>query len=139
MFLLKVSGLHYLSETCFTPLSMFRFALISLLFVFVFYTGCRENSRALEHDASEATIASETGVKDPADTIPSDALAVTKALINGVMYEAPSFDANTITEFDTSQKLFVLDTTDIIFVRARILKDSTAYTGYISKAILPEK
>lgn len=117
---------------------MLRFTLISLLSILLGLTACRENSRMLEQDSSEATIASETGEIN-SDKLPADAVGVTKALINGVLYTGPSFKATTITQFDTSQQLILLDTTDILFVRVRLFKDTTAYTGYVSKAILPEK
>jgi hypothetical protein len=114
---------------------MTRLTLVSLLCTILLSTACREGSRA-EQDESEAIINSETG---KLLTLPSDAVGVTKALINGILYKDPSFRANTITLFDTSQQLFLLDTTDIIFVKVRLMKDTTAYTGYVSKAILPEK
>lgn len=117
---------------------MLRFTLLSFLTVLILLPACRENSRVLEHDSSEATIDSETGEIN-ATTLPADAVGVTKALINGVLYNGPSFKANAITRFDTSQQLILLDTTDIIFVKVRLFKDTTAYTGYVSKAILPEK
>lgn len=117
---------------------MFKLKLPAILVLLLLFTSCRENSRALEHDTSEATIASETGTSNKSSKPASDVIAVSKALINGVLYESPSFESKPITQFDTSQELFLLDTTDIMFAKARLYKDSTEYTGYVSKAILPE-
>jgi len=118
---------------------MLKLNISGLLFLLIMFSACRENNRTLEHDASQATIESETGITNATTVLPPDAVGVTKALINGALYDAPSFEANEITRFDTSQPLFLLDTTDIIFVKVRLIKDSTRYTGFVSKAILPEK
>lgn len=108
-----------------------------LITLIVATVACRDSSRALEQDASQATIASETGTSNPANA--ADVLVVSKALISGELYESPSFESTVITQFDTSQQLFLLDTTDIMFVKARLFKGNKAHTGFVSKAILPEK
>ncbi|WP_222619655.1 MULTISPECIES: hypothetical protein [Pontibacter] len=87
-------------------------------------------------DTSEATIASETG-KPVA--LPTDVLLVTKPLIGGELYSKADFDSPTLTHFDTSQQIQLLDTTDVLFMKARLDKNSETFTGYISKAILPEQ
>ena len=89
-----------------------------------------------KQDTSEATIASETGV--PA-TMPADVLSVTKPLISGELYSKPDFDSPTLTRFDTTQQIQLLDTADTMFIKARIDKDAENFTGYVSKAILPEQ
>ena len=97
---------------------------------------CREGGReTIEQDSSEATVASETGEQAP---LPADVIMVTKPLISGELYASPAFDSKTITSFDTSQQVQVLDTSHNIFVRARIRKDTISMTGYIPKTILPE-
>lgn len=118
---------------------MLNFNIIALLALLLTFTSCRESSRVLERDASDATIASETGSTEQSEIIPPDVILVTTALIDGVLYESPDFQSDQITQFDTTQQLFLLDTTDIMFAKARLYKDAVEYTGYVSKAILPEK
>ncbi|MCC9138767.1 hypothetical protein ACFSKU_03585 [Pontibacter silvestris] len=113
-----------------------REVLLSGLFtILLTASSCQERGNNLADDDSEATIASETG----AASLQADVLALTKPLINGALYNRPSFDGQMLTHFDTSQQIQVLDTTDNMFVKARIAKDTTAFTGYVPKAILPEK
>jgi len=72
--------------------------------------------------------------------LPADVLLVTRPLINGQLYSRPSFEGTSLVHFDTTQQIQVLDTTsNAIFVKARIRKDTAAFTGYVSRAILPEK
>ncbi|MFD2513061.1 hypothetical protein ACFSRY_04235 [Pontibacter locisalis] len=98
---------------------------------------CRDSSHEeIEQDASEATVASETGEQAP---LPADVIMVTQPLISGELYASPAFESKSITSFDTSQQIQVLDTSHNIFVRARIRKDTISMTGYIPKTILPEK
>lgn len=118
---------------------MYNFYIIPFLLLLIISTACRDSSRVLERDASDATIASETGSTVAPDTVPADVIDVTKALINGVMYDEPNFESKQITRFDPTHKIYLLDTTGIMFAKARIYKDATTYTGYVSKAILPEK
>lgn len=98
---------------------------------------CNQNRDAAEHSSSEATDASETGIMPP---LPADVLLITRPLINGQLYSRPSFEGIPLVRFDTTQQIQVLDTTsNTIFVKARIRKDTTAFTGYVSRAILPEE
>lgn len=98
--------------------------------------GCNDNGHAVGQDSATATIASETGVAAP---LPEDVLYSSKALVGGKLYARPSFDGTVIAHFDTLQQLHIIDTTGDIFVKARLLHDSSAKTGYIPKAILPER
>jgi hypothetical protein len=107
--------------------------LLSLFVVLTSVTGCRDRN-TLERDTSDATVASETGGQQ----FPADVITVTKPLINGEVYNRPSFDGSTVARFDTAQIIQVLDTTDALFIRARILQNREQHTGYVSKAILPE-
>ncbi len=84
---------------------------------------------------SEATVASETGIAAP---LPSDVLSTTKSLVSGDFYRSPDFKSQKIASFDTSQLIHVLDTTNALFIKARMQKDSASVTGFVSKAILPE-
>ncbi|MHC2993789.1 hypothetical protein OB13_20220, partial [Pontibacter sp. HJ8] len=77
----------------------------------------------------------ETGL--PA-ALPADVIYATKPLISGEVYKTASFQGSSLTYFDTTQIIQVLDTADAVFVRARVQKDTAAYTGFVSKAILPE-
>ena len=97
---------------------------------------CNNHSHDIGHDDAAATIASETGVAAP---LPEDVLYSSKALISGKLYARPSFDGTVLAHFDTLQQLHIIDTTGSIFVKARLLHDSSAKTGYIPKAILPER
>ncbi|WP_347157336.1 hypothetical protein [Pontibacter chitinilyticus] len=108
---------------------------LPLVFAALVLISCNRNKNALEHDSSEATDASEAG-EDP---VPADVLLVTKPLISGHLYSRPSFEGMALAHFDTAQLIQVLDTSETIFVKARILKDTSSFTGYVSRAILPEK
>lgn len=81
-------------------------------------------------------MASETGTEAP---LPNDVLFATKPLIGGALYAKPDFKSPSVTTFDTSQNIYVLDSTHAIFVRARVRKDTAYLTGYVPKTILPEK
>lgn len=94
---------------------------------------CRDN--ASDQDTAEATTAGQTG---GAGSLPDDVLLVTNAIVEGELYSRPSFNGLSVARFDTSHQIQVLDTTDQLFVRARVMKDTTAFMGYVSKAILPE-
>ncbi|WP_162428359.1 SH3 domain-containing protein [Pontibacter pudoricolor] len=95
---------------------------------------CQPDGEA--QNISEATIASEAGKPTP---LPDDVLSVTKPLIGGILYSEPDFNSPTIAHFDTAQQVQLLDTTDALFVKVRLSKNAETYTGYISKAILPEQ
>lgn len=113
-----------------------RKILTSGLFIILLLAfACQGGENSVADDNSEATIASETGTTP----LPPDVLALTKPLINGALYNRPNFDAQMITHFDTSQQIQVLDTTDNMFIRARITKDTTELTGFVPRAILPEE
>lgn len=101
------------------------------LFVCLTLSACNAD-RGLEADSSEITVASETG------SLPADVLYATRPLIGGDMYKSASFEAPSLLHFDTTQLIHVLDTTDVMFVKARVQRDTAAYTGFVSKAILPE-
>lgn len=88
------------------------------------------------HGPEEATVAAEIGHPAP---LPKDVIYAAYPLINGKLYSHPDFKAQTIIYFDTSQQVYVLDTANVMFVKARIRRDTTAYTGYITKTILPER
>ncbi|MBF8964313.1 hypothetical protein I0P70_13750 [Pontibacter sp. FD36] len=103
-----------------------------MLAIFVSLTACNSEQRSMEADDSEATVASETG------GLPADVLYATRPLIGGEVYKTASFQANSLLHFDTTQLIQVLDTTDAMFVKARVHRDTAAYTGFVSKAILPE-
>ncbi|MBD1398123.1 hypothetical protein H9Q13_13190 [Pontibacter sp. JH31] len=98
-------------------------------------TSCNTERGKMEADESEATMASETGA---ASQLGPDVIYVTKPLIGGEVYKTASFQATSLVYFDTTQLIQVLDTLDAIFVKARVQKDTTMYTGFVSKAILPE-
>lgn len=87
-------------------------------------------------DQEQATIASETGRPAP---LPADVVYVTKSLINGKLYSQPNFEAASIAYFDTTQQLYILDTTHTMFAQARIQQDTSTYTGFVPKTILPEQ
>jgi hypothetical protein len=98
-------------------------------------TSCNSKQASMEADDSEATMASETGSAIP---LGPDVIYATKPLMGGEVYKSASFQAASLVYFDTTQLIQVLDTTDAMFVKARIQKDTAAYTGFVSKAILPE-
>lgn len=98
-------------------------------------TSCNSKRGNMEADESEATMASETGAATP---LGPDVIYATKPLIGGEVYKTASFQATSLVYFDTTQLIQVLDTSDAMFVKARIQKDTAAYTGFVSKAILPE-
>ncbi|WP_161889895.1 hypothetical protein [Pontibacter russatus] len=113
-----------------------------LFFAFVAFAAllgaasCNDSSHDIAHDDAAATIASETGVAAP---LPDDVLYSSKALISGKLYARPSFDGTVLAHFDTLQQLHIIDTTGGIFVKARLLHNSSAKIGYVPKAILPER
>jgi hypothetical protein len=108
---------------------------ISLLAAFVSLAACSSERGNMETDTSEATVASETGAATP---MGPDVIFATKPLIGGEVYRTASFQATSLIHFDTAQLIQVLDTSDVMFVRARVQRDTTVYTGFVSKAILPE-
>lgn len=87
-------------------------------------------------DEAQATIASETGQPTP---LPADVMYSTKPLINGKLYSKPNFEASSVAYFDTTQQIYILDTSDDMFAKARIRQDTAHYTGYVPKTILPEQ
>ncbi|AKD05529.1 hypothetical protein PKOR_05025 [Pontibacter korlensis] len=87
-------------------------------------------------DGEQVTIASETGQPTP---LPADVIYSAKPLINGRLYSKPNFEASSLAYFDTAQSIHILDTSNTMFVRARILQDTSSYTGYVPKTILPEQ
>lgn len=99
-------------------------------------TSCNDSTSILGHDGAEATIANETGTPAP---LPKDVIYTSRSLISGKLYARPSFDGTVLAYFDTLQQLHVIDTTDNVFVKARLLQDTGAQTGYIPRAILPEQ
>jgi len=99
-------------------------------------SSCNDRGSAIGHDGAEATIANETGASAP---LPKDVIYTSRSLISGKLYARPSFEGTVLAHFDTTQQLYVLDTTNNIFVKARLLHDTATQTGYIPKAILPEQ
>lgn len=98
---------------------------------------CSDSGRNADQDNAEAaTIANETGESVP---LPRDVIYASKPLISGNLYARPSFGGTIIAHFDTSQQLHIIDTTDNVFVKVRLLQDTSTHTGYISKIILPEQ
>lgn len=98
---------------------------------------CHDSSTAGNH-AEEA----ETKISSAASKLlpmPKDVLYTSRSLISGSLYARPSFDGTVLARFDTSQQLYVVDTTDNIFVKAHLLQDTSLQTGYVPKAILPER
>lgn len=108
---------------------------IYLLALFVSLSACNSERGSIEADDSEATMASETGAAAP---LGPDVIFTTKPLIGGEVYRTASFQATSLLRFDTAQIIQVLDTADAMFVKARVQRDTAAYTGFVSKAILPE-
>ncbi|MCX2741251.1 hypothetical protein [Pontibacter anaerobius] len=84
----------------------------------------------------EATVASETGQPAP---LPADVIYVARPLISGKLYSQPDFEAGAIAYFDTTQRIFVLDTSNAMFVKARIRQDTSQHTGFVPKTILPDR
>ncbi|MFT2007146.1 hypothetical protein ACMA1I_00590 [Pontibacter sp. 13R65] len=70
--------------------------------------------------------------------LPADVISITKPLIGGQLYDEASFEGATITSFESSQDLQVIDTSDVIFTKVRVKKEEKEYVGFIPKAILPE-
>ncbi|TXK47433.1 hypothetical protein FVR03_09560 [Pontibacter qinzhouensis] len=89
-------------------------------------TGC--SSQPIDDQTSAA------GQKE----LPKDVISVTRPLIGGQLYDEASFEGTTLTSFESSQELQILDTSDVIFTKVRVLKEEKEYTGFIPKAILPE-
>jgi len=88
------------------------------------------------NEEEQATIASEMGLPLP---LPPDIIYAAKPLIHGKLYSQPDFEAIPIAYFDTTQQIYVLDTSNTMFVKARIRQDTVQYTGYVPKTILPEQ
>ncbi|MEJ8757807.1 hypothetical protein WG947_12410 [Pontibacter sp. H259] len=86
--------------------------------------------------AGRGLIDSKTGAVVPT---PADVLAVTKPLISGELFSNPDFSSTKLVYFDTAQHIQLLDTTGALFMKARITRNSETFTGYISKAIIPEQ
>jgi hypothetical protein len=111
--------------------------ILPLITITLLIVSCTENEDRSEEDSSSESMADfETGENTP---LPADVILVTKPLISGTLYKNPVFTAKSITRFDTSQSILVLDTSHNVFVQARIRKDSKTLIGYIPKAILPER
>lgn len=108
--------------------------LLPFVLALTFLNACSGGS-SHEEGQEEAIIASETGQPTP---LPADVIYSAKPLINGKMYDQPNFEANSVAYFDTAQQIHILDTSNIMFVKARIQKDTSSYTGYVPKTILPE-
>ncbi len=89
--------------------------------------GCSESTRTTEN------VRSENGQE-----LADDVLDVTKPLINGELYNEADFESISLTRFDTNQEIQVLDTTDAVFSRVRIKKETEEFVGFVAKAILPE-
>jgi hypothetical protein len=100
--------------------------------VLTVFSACNTERSGIETDGSDVTVASETG------SLAADVLYATRPLIGGDVYKSASFQATSLIHFDTTQLIQVLDTTDAVFVRARVQRDTAAYTGFVPKAILPE-
>lgn len=113
----------------------FAFALTSFAALLV-ASSCNDNSDSVGHDGAEATIANETGTAAP---LPNDVVYSSRALISGKLYARPSFDGTVLAHFDTSQQLHIIDTASNIFVKVRLLHDTSSQTGYVPRAILPEQ
>ncbi|WP_235925827.1 hypothetical protein [Pontibacter burrus] len=71
--------------------------------------------------------------------LPADVLATAKPLIGGSLYSEPDFESVSLMHFDTAQLIQLLDTSNVMFFKARIYRNKENYTGYISKAIIPEQ
>lgn len=106
--------------------------IVCILTIFVSLASCNSEQRSTVVDDSDATVASETG------GLAADVLYATRPLIGGQIYKTASFQAASLLHFDTTQLIQVLDTTDVMFVKARVHRDTAAFTGFVSKAILPE-
>lgn len=89
-----------------------------------------------EQGEEQAVIASETGLPIP---LPSDVIYAAKPLISGKLYSQPDFKSRSIAYFDTAQQIYILDTSNAMFVKARIRQDTVQHTGYVPKTILPEQ
>ncbi len=111
-----------------------KILLPALVILCMCVASCRQQEK-LEIDDSEATMASETGATPP---LPDDVLEVTHSLVSGQLYSHPDFQSSAIAHFDTTQEIQVLDTTNNLFIKARLRKDTTDVTGFVSKTILPE-
>ncbi|MBB6609901.1 hypothetical protein H7F15_02520 [Pontibacter sp. Tf4] len=97
-------------------------------------TACNNNNQA---DADGTSAVAEAGEETYA--LPADVLTTAKPLIGGSLYSHPDFKSVSLVLFDTSQVIQLLDTSDALFFKARINRNHENYTGYISKAILPEQ
>ncbi len=112
---------------------MKTFLTLCTLSVLTVLSACNTERSGIETDGSEVTVASETGA------LAADVLYATRPLIGGDVYKTASFQSSSLMHFDTTQLIQVLDTTDAVFVKARIQRDTAAYTGFVPKAILPEE
>lgn len=110
-------------------------AVLPFLTLLIFWS-CSENPDKRQSHDDAATVASETGRRIP---LPDDVMYATKPLIGGQVYSHPDFRSQTVAYFDTSQQIHVLDASDAMFVKARIQQDTSSYTGYVTKTILPER
>ena len=89
-----------------------------------------------QQDTSDTTRTGETGAVLPQS---ADVVAVTKPLISGELFSSPDFSSKKLVSFDTAQYIQLLDTTGTLFMKARVNRNSETFTGYISKAIIPEQ
>lgn len=94
-----------------------------------------DNSKPEQNEVPE-TIAMEDG---GTYALPADVLATAKPLIGGSLYSEPNFESVSLIYFDTAQLIQLLDTSNVMFFKARIYRNKENYTGYISKAIIPEQ
>lgn len=109
--------------------------LISLVTVFLAFS-CNSSDHYTEQDNAEATVTDEAGEPAP---LPKDVLYASKPLVSGKIYARPSFGGTILAHFDTSQQLHIIDTTGTVFVKVRMLQDTSTHTGYMSRIILPEQ
>lgn len=107
-----------------------------LLFTALFVFSCNDGNRLKNQGNAETAIANDTDLLAP---MPKDVIYTSQSLINGNLYARPSFDGTIIAHFDTSQQLYITDTSHQVFVKARLQHDTTLVSGYVSKAILPQR
>lgn len=109
---------------------------LQLFFLASVLLSCNGSNHQSGQEDAETTIANETGAPAP---LPKDVIYASSPLISGNLYARPSFGGTIIAHFDTSQRLHIIDTTDNVFVKVRMIQDTSTHTGYISKIILPEQ
>lgn len=108
---------------------------LSIALVLLCFCACSgKEDHATEEE--QAVIASETGIPLP---LPPDIIYTVRPLIHGKLYSEPDFEAVPVAYFDTTQQIYVLDTSNTMFAKARIRQDTAQYTGYVPKTILPAR